>query len=409
MKNFALVFRRTQYNRYSLPLLMGIVEQAAPVVDVFMIDSLDSLSDFYKVYDSIILAYSFTTVQLYRTASEVSFIKANYPKTRLIAGGPHVTADPDGCLEVGFDAVFVGEGERTLSSFALTLASGGDPFDRVVFADESSSPVSIDDYFPASLRHSLFGPMEITRGCFYGCSFCQTPRLFRRKIRHRSIESVLKGIKLAGNYIGERLYFLSPNAFSYQSSAPGKINYEAVEELLISVKAQGVRDLDIAYFPSEIRPESINERTLDLLKKYCSNRKIAIGIQSGAESVLKRVNRTNPLSKTIEAVELARKHGFTSHCDFIFGFPDETQEEADANIDLMTMLIKKYDARIHCHFFMPLPTTPLWNQRPSGLSEKTVTALKRLREWGKLDGWWEEQEKIAFDILSWKQNGLIKV
>lgn len=388
---------------------MGIVEQAAPDFPVYIMDSPSSAGDFLKIYKNIVIAYSFTTLQLMKNIEEIAFLKKSCNNIHFIAGGPHATADPEGTLAAGFDCVFVGEGERTLSDFILKLSSGEDVFAKKIWIDEEPEPVCLDGYFPASKRHSLYGPMEITRGCFYGCAFCQTPRLFRRKIRHRSIESVLKGIDLADKYSGERLYFLSPNAFSYQASKPGEINYDAVETLLSEVKARGVRDLDIAYFPSEIRPESINDRTLDILKKYCSNRKIAIGIQSGSVPVLKRTSRTSGIEIPLNAVALARKNGFTSHCDFIFGFPEETQEEADESIELMTMLIKKYDARIHCHFFMPLPMTPLWGKTPEKLSQKTKDALIRLRDWGKLDGWWEEQEKLSFEICDWKNKGIIRV
>ncbi len=408
MSDVAIVFRRTAFNKYSLPLLLGIVERACPGLPTYITDSVESVGDFLKIYGRVVVAYSFTTIQLMRTVEELAFMRGAFGgAVSFIAGGPHVTADPEGSLAAGFDSVFVGEGERTLSEFAVGLFGGADVLSRRIWIDGNPEPVCIDDYYPASLRHGLFGPMEITRGCFYACGFCQTPRLFGRRIRHRSIESVLRGIDMANKYAGERLYFLSPNAFSYQAKRAGEINYEAVESLLSAVKGRGVKDLDIAYFPSEIRPESINERTLDLLGRYCSNRKIAVGIQSGSLPVLKRTGRTSGIP--VEAVALARKKGFTAHCDFIFGFPDETQEEADESIELMTMLIRKYDARIHCHFFMPLPMTPLWGSLPTGLSEKTKKALLTLRGWGKLDGWWEDQERIAFEIVDWKRRGLIKV
>ena len=32
-----------------------------------------------------------------------------------------------------------------------------------------------------------------------------------------------------------------------------------------------------------------------------------------------------------------------------------------------------------------------------------------MRDWGKLDGWWEEQEIESFNILEWKKLGFIKV
>ncbi|MEZ5334950.1 MAG: radical SAM protein [Methanolobus sp.] len=38
-------------------------------------------------------------------------------------------------------------------------------------------------------------PLEISRGCPFRCRYCQTPRLFGNKMRHRSIDSIVKYAK----------------------------------------------------------------------------------------------------------------------------------------------------------------------------------------------------------------------
>ena len=107
MSNSAIIFRRTQFNRYSLPLLMGIVEQASKNFPIYLLDSIDSLADFKKIYKRPILAYSFTTLQMMKVYEEIKEIKNRFENVYLIAGGPHATADPLGTLALGFNTVFV--------------------------------------------------------------------------------------------------------------------------------------------------------------------------------------------------------------------------------------------------------------------------------------------------------------
>ena len=78
MTDFAIIFRRTQFNRYSLPLLMGIVEKASKNIPIYLLDSIDSLADFKKIYKRPILAYSFTTLQMMKVYEEIKEIKNRF-------------------------------------------------------------------------------------------------------------------------------------------------------------------------------------------------------------------------------------------------------------------------------------------------------------------------------------------
>ena len=41
------------------------------------------------------------------------------------------------------------------------------------------------DSYPCFNPEKLRAPIEISRGCPWGCKYCQTPRLFGREVRHR--------------------------------------------------------------------------------------------------------------------------------------------------------------------------------------------------------------------------------
>jgi len=57
---------------------------------------------------------------------------------------------------------------------------------------------------------------------------------------------------------------------------------------------------------------------------------------------------------------------------------------------------------------MPLPMTPLFPETPSVLDAGTKDSLQKWEKRGKLDGWWKEQERIAWKIVEWRDRGVIK-
>lgn len=96
------------------------------------------------------------------------------------------------------------------------------------------------------------------------------------------------------------------------------------------------------------------------------------------------------------------------HVDFVFGFPGETLEDRKLSLGLIEKMIRELGAKIHAHTYMPLPGTPLFPQDPSPLDAATKNFLTG---WGKkkrLDGWWKEQEAVAWEIVKWRDTGLIR-
>ncbi|MDQ7824120.1 MAG: TIGR04013 family B12-binding domain/radical SAM domain-containing protein [Candidatus Eremiobacteraeota bacterium] len=406
-----VVFRRTACNRYSLPVLIGALEKHLAGANVYLLDDHLHLKDFARHFPLTILCYSFMTTQLGTVLREVSFIREHYgSRVLLLGGGPHPTADPEGTLKAGFDAVFTGEAERIFpEAVERVIKEGPGAVQGQSFNDTDIPRLSIDDYFPISETLGLYGPMEISRGCLHHCAFCQTRRIFAPPLRHRSVESVVAGISKAMKGGQKRTFFISPNALSYGSEGKGTVNLAALGGLLSAIKATGTKYIDLAYFPSEVRPEYVSEEALALIKKYCTNRKIAVGIQTGSDSLLRRLRRGHTVAQAVETVALIRSMGLMAHCDFIFGFPGETGDDVKASLELMELITKKFGARIHFHYFLPLPGTPLWGGKPEPLDDRTRSALARFEEDGRLDGWWKEQEKLSMEIQEWKARGYITV
>ena len=329
-----------------------------------------------------IMVYSFATKQAKNIYREVASSKTD---SIFIAGGPHPSASPMETLSF-FDYVVIGEGEETLPELIEALNAGKDVSsvkgiafkeDGSVIYTEKRDAVDLDLYPPFDL--SMRSSIEISRGCPFNCSYCQTPQLFGHCMRHRSIDMIAK---YAGT-LGE-VRFTSPNAFAYGSDGLHP-RIEKIESLLYSMPPG--RNIYFGTFPSEVRPEFIKDRLLELVKEYCSNTTISMGGQSGSKRMLDRIKRGHTVDDIVIGVEKCLQHGFTPLVDFIFGLPYETEEDQLETLKLILWITGK-GGKIHSHYFMPLPGTEFENAVSSPVSEKVDKVMGVLALKGKTSGRW---------------------
>jgi B12-binding domain/radical SAM domain protein len=330
-----------------------------------------------------IMVYSFATAQADKVFDE---IRNSSTDSIYIAGGPHPSARPGECLEY-FDYVVMGEGEETLPELISSIGNG-DPADvkGIAYQDggwcvitEKRPPVDLDKYPPFSVD-GLKGYIEISRGCPYSCGYCQTPRLFGHKMRHRSPEVVAGYASMM-----QDVRFVSPNAFAYGSSGQG------AEPGMIQALLEATPDrcrIFFGTFPSEVRPEFVTIEMLELVKQYCHNTSLSLGAQSGSQSVLDGIRRGHTVEDVRYAVGLCRDYDLTPIVDVIFGLPGETVADQQETLELVEFVVNK-GGRIHSHYFTPLPGTPLEYAVPSPVGKDVNKAMGRLALGGKATGVWE--------------------
>jgi len=85
--------------------------------------------------------------------------------------------------------------------------------------------------------------------------------------------------------------------------------------------------------------------------------------------MLESIRRKHTVEDIIIGAEKCIDHGFTPVVDFIFGLPDETEEDQLDTLNLIKWLTGK-GGKVHSHYFMPLPGTPFENSKPAPLSGK---------------------------------------
>ncbi len=338
-----------------------------------------------------IMLYSFATAQAKEVYCEVSQAKAD---SIYIAGGPHPSAVPEEALE-HFDFVVVGEGEETLPELIKALKDGRDPGDVRGIAykvgekmrlTEKRQPVDLDKYPPFG---KILAPIEISRGCPWGCTYCQTPRLFGHGMRHRSIAAIAKYASFHKD-----IRFTSPNSLAYGSDGL-RPRLEKVEALLKALALQR-KPIYFGTFPSEVRPDFVSVEALELIAKYCANKTLSIGGQSGSSAVLKAVSRGHGLAEILTACELCLEHDLAPQVDLIFGLPAESVADQRMTLDLARLIVGK-GGKVRAHYFMSLPGTPLAGTQPAPLAEEVASSLGKMALEGKLTGSWSSNHWPARD------------
>jgi len=428
MKKAKLLFWNTSLNKYSVNALLGALENSCELFDIIDIGFFTKPADIYadiddlKKHEIIIAAFSFFTPQIWNVHDLITQLKSirNELNIIFVAGGPHATGDPVRTVtRLGFDYALIGESEVTFPAFILRIIERMDLSDLkgVCYKDQDgnivntgqSDPVDITKFTPISLRFGRIGPIEITRGCPYGCSFCQTGHIMGRCTRHRTTEQLFDILKAMRTERNAKIFrAIAPNALSYGSDNGLNVNLPELEKLLITVrKAFGPEcRIYLGTFPSEVRPNNVTNESMGLLKRFVTNNNLIIGAQSGSDRILKSSHRGHTVDDVYNAVRIARKHGFIANVDFIFGLPGETIEDAEMTIRMMSDLAAM-GARIHAHTFMPLPQTR-YEQAPYGRVRQQIRdRIRDLTPKGIVYGNWEEQERLSEKIHAYLVNGIL--
>ncbi len=422
-KNIALVNFYNKPNKYSFNALVGAVEVDDYFRDLKIYffktenELVEQMSEILKAHSTVILGISFFSTQLWEISNLLTELKEkNRNAVLYVAGGPHPTGDPQGALKMGFNVVVVGEGEEAFPNFIKAVDSDADwaGVKGIAYLDEKGefhftgrgSLIDLDNFPPFAVANNKFGPIEISRGCPYVCYFCQTPKLFGVRPRHRSITKICEYVSIMKSRGLKDIRFITPNSFSYGSRDGKELNIEALEHLLKSVREiiQEAGRIFIGSFPSEVRPEHVNETTISLIHKYANNKNLVIGGQSGSQRILDACHRGHSVEEIYRAVQLTLKSGLDANVDFIFGLPGEKREDRRETIKVMLDLVKM-GAKIHTHSFMPLPQTPFAKASPGVIDENLRSIVNELVSKDKAYGNWIEQERIAKKITGYLKAG----
>ena len=435
--NVAVAFLASDVNRFSINALTGAIEQD-PELRVQLAFphprsaslcqlKIEGLLEDVGPDGTVVVAFSFMSSALVTTAALLQQLQEGLAQVRhrvlFVAGGPHASGDARGTLAMGFDFVFIGEGEYSFTRFLRRLMEERrdvQDIPGIAFLAEDESGkyrvvrtgraplIELDAQYPSiGVQHRRLGAIEIGRGCPHACGFCQTPFLHGARMRHRELDNVLEHIEQLVAFGFKDIRFTTPNALAFTSEDGIHPDYAHLEDAFMAMhKVAGNAKIKFGEFPSEMRPEYITPELAQLLDRYSDAAYIAIGAQSGSETMLQAMHREHDVAAVERAVSYLAKYCRKLkkiYVDFIGGLPGEMVEDEKLSKDLMERLTSiSPKVCIHSHTFMPLPGTPMQYMPPGSVGKTTRATFEKLSKRGQEWGDWQEQEEIAHSITEFR-------
>jgi B12-binding domain/radical SAM domain protein len=322
--------------------------------------------------------------------------KSINPQVIICLGGPHISAAPETFQGLA-NWLVRGEAEDLIQEIISYAKNDLPALDSVIL--KSNHRVRLDLYSPSPIKLGKYGFIEITRGCPYGCYFCQTSSLFGTDVRHRSLEAIFEYCREMKKKNLTDIRFITPNALAYDSIEGRSLNLNSIFSLLEGIKKIIGKSGRIFFgsFPSEIRPEFIALESILILKKFSDSKTLVFGGQTGSNRLLKTLHRGHSREQVFSAIDLAIQNGFQVAVDFIFGLPGENEDDEKETAQFMKKLIMR-GAKIHAHSFLPLPGTHFHDAQPAIISPFLRHFLGKIARDGFLFGQWQTQEILAYTI-----------
>jgi len=369
------------------------------ILDLLLYDDIYlALENTLKEFNPDVVGITFTTPLYSQVLSIVDKVKEFNERILVVAGGVHITSDTKNTLKKSkIDMAAIGEGDYTLleileNSLENVKGIAYKKDGKIIFngirpyledLDEMPFPafelINIHDYVTpyTFCKENPIAPLETSRGCVYGCVYCNKSvfgRTFRVKSPERVIQDVEKLIEL-----GFKEIHLSDDGFTTDMKRAKEI-------------CQMVLDKQIKIHwncTNGIRVDRVNEELLRLMKDSGFYR-ISFGVESGSQKILDRIEKKIKLEDIENAFKLCRKLGIETLAFFMFGLPDETEDDMQKSIEFAKKLkpdIVKFDIMI------PLPSTPIFEE----WKDKYIVS----ENWDDY-GFYKEEKVYNHPNLSWE-------
>lgn len=161
---------------------------------------------------------------------------------KVILGGIHPSALPDEA-STHADVVCRGDAEGTLP-YALNDIAAGSHKQVYDWQEHPDAPIATPRKDLLNPKDYLaFNPIQTTRGCPHGCTFCTTPAIFGRKYRQRDIGDIVEEIRAAKEQFNTRVFIFSDDNVAgnqkwamelFDAITPLKIRWASQCDILIS-------------------------------------------------------------------------------------------------------------------------------------------------------------------------------
>jgi len=191
---------------------------------------------------------------------------------------------------------------------------------------------------------SICSFVSIIQGCNNYCTYCIVPYVRGPEKSRDSTEIISEIRRLVDSGVKE-ITLLGQNVNSYNNT---KNNLNSFPDLLKRINE--IKGLERIRFVTS-HPKDLSDKLIlsfKQLDKLCEH--IHLPLQSGSDTILKKMNRVYTSQEYIDKISALRETvpGISITSDIIVGFPDETEEDFNSTVNIINQI--KYDDLFIFHY-----------------------------------------------------------
>jgi anaerobic magnesium-protoporphyrin IX monomethyl ester cyclase len=351
-------------------------------------------------------------------ANIATFIKSNYPRIFLLAGGVHVTLNPQETINDSFDAICIGEGEFPTLELVRQLENNltpkqipnlwiktGEVIDktppRPFIENLDDLPFTDRDIWEPWIQSPLSEPSVLLgRGCPFQCTYCCNHALRKVSsgtyVRFRSPDHVIRELKEI------RKKYPQTQSVNFEIETIGvdkKYPFELCSQL---TKYNRSCRHPLSYGINLRITPNADFRDLFKAMQQANFGYIRIGLESGNERIRKDIlKRIHSNDDFLNAVKFAKQYGLEVYIFVMIGLPGETWIDFQDTIDCVRRAQPK---KTYFFIFYPYPGTILYQRcvEENLIPPKLDTKAERFRSILNLPGFSKKQIQREYNWFLYK-------
>lgn len=272
-------------------------------------------------------------------------VKERMPKVVTAFGGPQAELVARETLErfSSVDYVCCSEGENTIVPFMkfITRNDGTilpSSIPGLTYRDEDGTvkqnrfpdflpdnycrPFLYYDLLPDSVLNDCKGmPIDVGRGCPFSCTYCSTKTFWKRKFRLRNLSDIVDEMEYVASHFGITSFDFMHDLFT--------VNKRRIQDFCLEIAKRGLK----VKWGCDSRIDTIDPEMVDLMVQNGLTQ-IFFGIETGSPRMQVLINKKLDLGRCDDIVKYCLSKGLKVTTSFIYGFPEETEEDLDLTLKM---------------------------------------------------------------------------
>lgn len=301
--------------------------------------------------------------------------------------GCYSQVSPDEVAEIDGVDVIIGTNKRNQIVFLCEEAK--DKKMQINIVKDSNEYKEFEEINVTGMDSMTRAYIKVQDGCNQFCSYCIIPYA-RGRIRSRDAYDIVEEIKDLADKGFKEVVLTGIHVASYGKDLSNMDLAMLIENI---AKIDGIKRIRLSSIEQSIITDEFMKRIVNT-NKVCDH--FHLSLQSGSDTVLKRMNRKYTSSEYYEKVNLIRKYmpnaGITT--DIIVGFPQETDEEFEETLEF----VKKVKfSKIHVFKYSPREGTiaaKMNGQIDGNIKNERSSTLIELQDNLQIEFMKEQKDKI---------------